>query len=107
MEIQSKIACRGETPRPEHSRPPAVGTGAREHIHGRRGRLESTAMSESSRTRRTIAPTHALGGNLGTLGLAALGVVFGDIGTSPLYTLHECTMPEHGAAPTPENILGV
>jgi KUP system potassium uptake protein len=41
------------------------------------------------------------------LGFAALGVVFGDIGTSPLYTLHECTMPEHGAAPTPENILGV
>ncbi len=41
------------------------------------------------------------------LGLAALGVVFGDIGTSPLYTLHECTLPEHGAVPTPANILGV
>ena len=41
------------------------------------------------------------------LGLATLGVVFGDIGTSPLYTLHECTLPEHGAVPTPANILGV
>jgi KUP system potassium uptake protein len=45
--------------------------------------------------------------NVGALGLAALGVVFGDIGTSPLYTLRECTTSGHGAAPTPENILGV
>ena len=30
------------------------------------------------------------GGNLATLALCALGVVFGDIGTSPLYTLKEC-----------------
>ena len=64
-------------------------------------------MPESSRAPETNTPTRALGGNVATLGLAALGVVFGDIGTSPLYTLHECTMPEHGAAPTPENILGV
>src|SRR5215470_13601795 len=41
------------------------------------------------------------------LALGALGVVYGDIGTSPLYTLHECTSGEHGAAPTPENVLGV
>ena len=64
-------------------------------------------MTESNRARETTPPTHALSGKLGTLGLAALGVVFGDIGTSPLYTLHECTTPEHGASPTPENILGV
>lgn len=39
--------------------------------------------------------------------LAALGVVYGDIGTSPLYALRECF---HGVNPfpvTPENILGV
>ena len=30
------------------------------------------------------------------LALAALGVVFGDIGTSPLYALQECVSPEHG-----------
>ncbi len=45
------------------------------------------------------------GGKLGTLALGALGVVFGDIGTSPLYTLKECTMGENGAAPA--NVLGV
>jgi KUP system potassium uptake protein len=64
-------------------------------------------MSESKRPRESNAPARAPGGGVATLGLAALGVVFGDIGTSPLYTLHECTLPEHGAAPTPENILGV
>jgi KUP system potassium uptake protein len=41
------------------------------------------------------------------LELAALGVVFGDIGTSPLYALRECLRGEHGVAPTPENVLGV
>ena len=30
------------------------------------------------------------------LSLAALGVVFGDIGTSPVYTFRECFNPEHG-----------
>ncbi|MEK6796191.1 MAG: potassium transporter Kup [Spirochaetota bacterium] len=41
------------------------------------------------------------------LTLAALGIVYGDIGTSPLYALRIC-FTEHGsAAPTPENVLGV
>ncbi len=39
--------------------------------------------------------------------LAALGVVYGDIGTSPLYALKESFLPEHGLPPTPENVLGV
>ena len=64
-------------------------------------------MIEPTRADEIHPSKHASGGRLATLGFAALGVVFGDIGTSPLYTLHECTMPEHGAVPTPENILGV
>lgn len=39
--------------------------------------------------------------------LAALGVVFGDIGTSPLYTLKECFGGAHPLKPTEGNILGV
>ncbi len=39
--------------------------------------------------------------------LAALGVVFGDIGTSPLYALRECFHGPHGIAPAPANVLGV
>jgi KUP system potassium uptake protein len=42
-----------------------------------------------------------------TLSLGALGVVYGDIGTSPLYAFRECFAPEHNLAPSPANILGV
>ncbi len=44
---------------------------------------------------------------LGALSLAALGVVYGDIGTSPLYALRECVSSAHGVAPTTENVLGI
>ena len=39
--------------------------------------------------------------------LAALGIVYGDIGTSPLYSIKESFLPAHGVMPTPENVLGV
>jgi KUP system potassium uptake protein len=39
--------------------------------------------------------------------LAALGVVYGDIGTSPLYAVRECFAGPHGYPPTPENVLSV
>ena len=40
--------------------------------------------------------------------LAALGVVFGDIGTSPLYALQTAFSVDHGAVrPTPEDVYGV
>ena len=42
-----------------------------------------------------------------SLSLAALGVVFGDIGTSPLYALRECFHGDFGIAVTPANVLGV
>jgi KUP system potassium uptake protein len=50
------------------------------------------------------APT---GRRLAVLTLTALGVVYGDIGTSPLYALRECFKPEYGIHPGPGNILGV
>ncbi|KQX97439.1 potassium transport protein Kup [Rhodanobacter sp. Root480] len=40
------------------------------------------------------------------LALGAIGVVFGDIGTSPLYTMKE-TLGTHGMTPTPAAVLGV
>lgn len=39
--------------------------------------------------------------------LAALGIVFGDIGTSPLYALKECFSPDHGIAFSNEALFGV
>jgi KUP system potassium uptake protein len=41
------------------------------------------------------------------LSFAALGVVFGDIGTSPLYAIRECFHGEFGITPNEANILGV
>src|SRR3954467_6374042 len=40
------------------------------------------------------------------LSLLALGVVYGDIGTSPLYAVKETFNPEHGIAFTTDNIVG-
>jgi KUP system potassium uptake protein len=44
---------------------------------------------------------------LALVSLGALGVVYGDIGTSPLYAMKECLTGEHGAVPNHENVLGV
>ena len=44
---------------------------------------------------------------LATLTVGALGIVYGDIGTSPLYALRECFHGAHGIAPTRDNVLGV
>ncbi len=51
------------------------------------------------------APGQSTG--LAALSLAALGVVFGDIGTSPVYTFRECFNPEHGLPLDAEHVLGV
>jgi len=45
--------------------------------------------------------------SLSALTLGALGVVFGDIGTSPLYTLRECLHGTGSGAPVPEDIYGL
>ncbi len=41
------------------------------------------------------------------LALGALGVVYGDIGTSPLYTLKECFSAASGLTPTRGDVLGI
>ncbi|MEW5853497.1 MAG: potassium transporter Kup [Myxococcota bacterium] len=45
--------------------------------------------------------------NLARLTIGALGVVYGDIGTSPLYAIRECFTPPHGVATSTENVLGI
>jgi KUP system potassium uptake protein len=42
-----------------------------------------------------------------TVAIAAMGVVYGDIGTSPLYAMKEAFNGPHAVAVTPENILGI
>ncbi len=68
------------------------------------------ASTESAATAGGAAPdgppAEARGAFAGLV-LAATGIVFGDIGTSPLYTLQECLHSAHGVAPLAENVLGV
>ena len=51
--------------------------------------------------------SHPTSNRLLPLTLTALGVVYGDIGTSPLYAIRECFFGSHAVAPTHENVLGV
>ena len=52
-------------------------------------------------------PTPHGGGALAALSLAALGVVYGDIGTSPIYAMRESLHGVHGVAPSADNVLGL
>jgi KUP system potassium uptake protein len=45
--------------------------------------------------------------SIAALTLAAIGIVYGDIGTSPLYTMKEVFAKHHGLSPVPVNVLGV
>ncbi len=45
--------------------------------------------------------------NIAGLALAAIGIVYGDIGTSPLYSLKTVFDPAHGLPLTPANLVGV
>ena len=51
--------------------------------------------------------TKPRGRYLALLSLTALGIVYGDIGTSPLYAMRECFYGPHAIAATPDNIFGV
>ncbi|GJG87038.1 putative potassium transport system protein kup 1 [Gemmatimonadetes bacterium T265] len=71
-----------------------------------------SAVAEAARHEDTAdVPRHSgppvTGRYLALLALGAIGVVYGDIGTSPLYALTECFHSEHGVTPTPGNVLGV
>ena len=61
----------------------------------------------STYTTEIAAPAPPTGRRLAILTVTALGVVYGDIGTSPLYALRECFKAEYGIHPTPQNIIGV
>lgn len=71
---------------------------------------EPAAPGESPATQQSgHGHGHGHGGSRWPLLIGALGVVFGDIGTSPLYAIKECFSPEskHHVAATPTNILGI
>jgi KUP system potassium uptake protein len=53
------------------------------------------------------AKANPTGRALATLALGAIGVVYGDIGTSPLYALKECFQGAHSFPVSQENVLGI
>jgi len=55
----------------------------------------------------TPSHTHEPSANFAALMLGAIGVVYGDLGTSPLYTMKEIFNGPHAVQPTPENVLGI
>jgi KUP system potassium uptake protein len=55
----------------------------------------------------SATPQRPQGKVLAVLALGALGVVYGDIGTSPLYAVRECFDGTHGIAVNRPNVLGV
>ncbi len=73
--------------------PDARGTGAFGHDHAH-GHGHGHGVEPSGR-------------RLAVLTLTALGVVYGDIGTSPLYAMRECFHSLHGVPPTVANVYGV
>ncbi|MGC8493229.1 MAG: potassium transporter Kup [Syntrophobacteraceae bacterium] len=70
--------------------------------------MENSGAPENERATSESTPAH-LARRAGKLALAlgALGVVYGDIGTSPLYAIKECFHGLHAIAPSELNILGV
>lgn len=74
------------------------------------GSSASTSPLETSNPKDPVSDPHAAAhppASLWALGLGAIGVVYGDIGTSPLYTLKECFFGHHKIPLDALNIFGV
>jgi KUP system potassium uptake protein len=71
--------------------------------HGSAGYLRRSRASPTQPTVGTKTGT----GKLPALILGAAGVVYGDIGTSPLYAVQESFNPVHGIATVPVNVIGL
>ncbi|MGH6690121.1 MAG: potassium transporter Kup [Gammaproteobacteria bacterium] len=72
--------------------------------------VELSATPEAAARPTRIRPTRGgapQGRRLAALSLTALGVVYGDIGTSPLYAFREAFKPEYGLSPTAPTVYGV
>ena len=67
----------------------------------------SSAAEQHSSADVTHAPKIDGMSDLAKLSLAALGIVYGDIGTSPLYSVKECFTKPHGVDVNPANVFGI
>jgi len=74
---------------------------------GEPGRAAKTARKKTAPESAAHSGHGHADANLKKLAFAALGVVYGDIGTSPLYALKECVHGTHAVLPTHANVLGL
>jgi KUP system potassium uptake protein len=69
-------------------------------------RHPKTDSAASLRHKAIDSSSHAPHGNFATLTIGALGIVYGDIGTSPLYAMDALFLGHAGSAQTPADVLG-
>lgn len=69
--------------------------------------ISDADLSQTMSAAHTSSANHGHHGKYSALMLGALGVVFGDIGTSPLYALRECFSERHHLPITVDNVLGI
>ncbi|MBW8769762.1 MAG: potassium transporter Kup [Gemmatimonadetes bacterium] len=77
------------------------------HSERRRPDLPPAAPPEEAPDPHHAKLSAPVGRHLLILSLTALGVVYGDIGTSPLYTVKEAFSARHGLMPTAPNVVGI
>src|SRR5207247_2244156 len=78
----------------------------RTSVHDANPQLPADRRTARSR-HSPAAEASPTGPHLAALSLTTLGVVYGDIGTSPLYALRACFNAEYGLAPTGSTVYGV
>ena len=85
-------------------------------LHFRRGASRHPSARAIAIVSDGVRPSRRLGGpgaapstgrRLAALALGALGIVYGDIGTSPLYAFRECFKTAYGLHPTPDAVYGL
>jgi KUP system potassium uptake protein len=72
-----------------------------------RSYTEAAAQEVPESSHSIPPPEAAHHDKISKLVLMAAGVVFGDIGTSPLYAIKECVDPDHGVVATHDNLFGI
>src|SRR5580698_2380600 len=100
--------CRRSIPRSATGAPGSICSSRRTRCRPRASTAYRPTASSSSarRSRFEIMSEKASPRRTAVLTLGALGVVFGDIGTSPLYAMRESALAAGGTAPAPEAVLG-
>jgi KUP system potassium uptake protein len=76
-------------------------------LNANRQQFRSEIIAAQRGARRVCQSCPAGSTKLAVVALAALGVVYGDIGTSPLYALRSCFAGESAVLPSHDNVLGI